>query len=422
MQISMYFLYNLLYILALSFIFPLHLLKRPPHLRGRWLKERFGFVPMRIIDPSWQGERYNHRPTIWIHVVSVGESISARPLIKRLMEQANVIVSTVTDTGQKIVRDFITERERCIYLPFDTPFAVKRVVSRMRPDLLVIMEAELWPNLLRIVKGFGTPVLIVNGRISNRSFFGYQKIRFFMKYLLMMVDYYCMQTDGDAERIIALGAPEKRVCVTGNLKFDSIPTEEEIPLWCKDLSRPIIIAGSTHKGEEEIILNTFYTIKKDFKEATLIIAPRHPERFREVEDGLLKRRKLEFGKRSNGSYKDKEIILLDTIGELFSVYGCADLCIIGGSLVPKGGHNLFEPAYWAKPIVCGPHMENFPLASDFFRNNAAVMVRRDNIDKVLIKILSDKSTAEEMGRGARELYIKNRGATSKTLEVVNRFV
>jgi 3-deoxy-D-manno-octulosonic-acid transferase len=266
MQISMYFLYNLLYILALSFLFPLHLLKRPPHLRGRWLKERFGFVPMRMIDPSWQGERYNHRPTIWIHVVSVGESISARPLIKRLMEQANVIVSTVTDTGQKIVRDFITERERCIYLPFDTPFAVKRVVSRMRPDLLVIMETELWPNLLRIVKGFGTPVLIVNGRISNRSFFGYQKIRFFMKYLLMMVDYYCMQTDGDAERIIALGAPEKRVCVTGNLKFDSIPTEEGIPLWCKELSRPIIIAGSTHKGEEEIILNTFYTIKKDFKE------------------------------------------------------------------------------------------------------------------------------------------------------------
>ncbi len=416
----MYLLYSLLYMLALPFILPLHLLKRPSRLRGRWLKERFGFVPPGA-EPSGQRQRYNDRPTIWIHAVSVGEAIAARPLIRRLREKANVVVSTVTDTGQKVTMDFITDEEGCIYIPFDIPSAVKRTVNRIRPDLLVIMETELWPNLLRIVKNAGIPVLIVNGRISDRSFWGYQKIGFFMKNLLGMVDYCCMQTEGDAKRVIALGAHDRRVCVTGNLKFDSIPPEE-IPLWCKGLGRPIIIAGSTHEGEEEVVLNAFYAIKKDFKGATLIIAPRHPERFRKIEEELFKKRKIDFGRRSDGSCKDKEIILLDTIGELSSVYGCADLCIIGGSLVPKGGHNLFEPAYWAKPIVCGPHMENFPLAAVFFKNRAAVMVKADNIGKVLVEILSDMTIAEEMGKNARELYLKNTGAVLKTLEVINKLL
>ncbi|HDH02298.1 MAG TPA: 3-deoxy-D-manno-octulosonic acid transferase, partial [Nitrospirae bacterium] len=269
--------YNLLYIFSLTLLLPVHLLKRPPHLRGRWLKERFGFVPLRL---THKGGR--KRPAVWIHAVSVGEAMAARPLIERLRTGADIIVSTVTDTGQKVVRDFITEDEACIYVPFDNSSAIKKTAARIRPDMLVIMETELWPNLLKTIKSEGIPIVIVNGRISDGSFSGYRKIGFFMKGMLGMVDFFCMQTIRDAEKIIALGAPEEKVLVTGNLKFDITPPADILP-WCEDLGRPVIVAGSTHEGEEEIILDAFNSIKRNFSGASLIIAPRHPERFAEVE-------------------------------------------------------------------------------------------------------------------------------------------
>jgi 3-deoxy-D-manno-octulosonic-acid transferase len=403
--------YNLLYIFSLTLVLPVHLLKRPSHLRGRWLKERFGFVPLRL---TRKGD--GKRPAIWIHAVSVGEAIAARPLIERLRARADIIVSTVTDTGQKVVRDFITDDEACIYVPFDTPSAIKKTTGRIRPDMLVIMETELWPNLLKTIKSEGIPILIVNGRISDGSFSGYRKIGFFMKGMLGMVDFFCMQTIRDAEKIMALGAPEEKVRVTGNLKFDITPPAD-IPAWCKELSRPVIVAGSTHEGEEEIILHAFDGIKRSFSGATLVIAPRHPERFAEVER-LLRERGSGFAKKSDGFVRGKDVVLLDTIGELSSVYGCADVCIIGGSLIPKGGHNLFEPAYWAKPVVCGPHMENFPLAREFFKQGAAVEAGAEDIDRVLQDILSDPVRAKDMGRRAKDLYFKNSGALLKTLEVI----
>jgi len=407
--------YTLLYIFSLTLVLPVHLLKRPSHLRGRWLRERFGFVPSGL---TRKGGR--KRPVVWIHAVSVGEAMAARPLIERLRGGADIIVSTVTDTGQKVVRDFIAEDEACIYVPFDKPSAIKRTSARIRPDMLVIMETELWPNLLKTIKSEGIPVLIVNGRISDGSFSGYRKILFFMKGMLGMVDFFCMQTLRDAEKIMALGAPEEKVLVTGNLKFDITPPAD-IPAWCKKLGSPVIVAGSTHEGEEEIILDAFDAIKRKFSGATLVIAPRHPERFGEVEK-LLRERGAGFAKKSGGAVRGKEIVLLDTIGELSSVYGCADVCIIGGSLIPRGGHNLFEPAYWAKPVVCGPHMENFPLAREFFREGAAVEAGAEDIDRVVEDILSDAVRAEEMGRRAKDLYIKNSGAVLKTLEVIGRLL
>ncbi|MEC4684264.1 MAG: 3-deoxy-D-manno-octulosonic acid transferase [Nitrospirota bacterium] len=407
--------YNLFYTFSLTLLLPVHLLKRPPHLRGRWLKERFGFVPLRL---TRKGGR--KRPAVWIHAVSVGEAMAARPLIERLRAVADIIVSTVTDTGQKVVQDFITDDEACIYVPFDNPSAIKKTAARIRPDMLVIMETELWPNLLETIKSEGIPIVIVNGRISDGSFSGYRKIGFFMKGMLGMVDFFCMQTARDAEKIMVLGAPEEKVLVTGNLKFDITPPAE-IPAWCKDLGRPVIVAGSTHEGEEEIILDAFNAVKESFSGATLVIAPRHPERFAEVER-LLGERRADFAKKSDASLRGKEVVLLDTIGELSSVYGCADVCIIGGSLIPRGGHNLFEPAYWAKPVVCGPHMENFPLAREFFKEGAAVEAGANDIDRVLQSILSDAVRAKDMGRRAKDLYIKNSGAVLKTLEVIDRLL
>jgi len=407
--------YSLFYASSLPLVLPVHLLKRPSHLRGRWLKERLGFVPERPHHGKTGG-----RPLIWIHAVSVGEAVAARPLIERLRKGADIVVSTVTDTGRKVVRDFISAEEGCVYVPLDIPFAIRKAAGRIRPDILVIMETELWPNLIRVVRSKGIPVLIANGRISDASFSGYRRIGFFVRDMLRMVDRFCMQTERDAERITALGAPEKRVQVTGNLKFDITPPAD-VPAWCKGLCRPVIVAGSTHEGEEEIILNAFNSIKGDFPEATLIVAPRHPERFSEVER-LLSGKGSAFVRRSRGSVRGRDVILLDTIGELASVYGCADICIIGGSLVPKGGHNLFEPASWAKPVVCGPYMENFPLAREFLNDGAAAEAGVDNVDKVLKDILSDAVRAREMGRRAKELYFKNAGAVLKTLEVINRLL
>ncbi len=404
--------YSLLYIFSLALLLPVHLLKRPPGLRARWLRERFGFVPSRVTS---KGD--GKRPAVWIHAVSVGEAMAARPLIERLRAGTDIIVSTVTDTGQKVVRDFISDDEACIYVPFDNPAAVKKTAARIRPDMLVIMETELWPNLLETIRSEGIPIVIVNGRISDGSFSGYRKIGFFMKGMLGMVDFFCMQTLRDAEKITALGASEEKVLVTGNLKFDITPPAD-IPPWCEDLGMPVIVAGSTHEGEEEIILDAFNSIKESFSGATLVIAPRHPERFAEVE-GLLRERGYDFARKSDAPVRGKGIVLLDTIGELSSVYGCADVCIIGGSLIPRGGHNLFEPAYWSKPVVCGPHMENFPLARDFFKEGAAVEAGADDIDRVLQDILSDPVRAGDMGRRAKAMYIKNSGAVLKTLEVIN---
>ncbi|NOZ25681.1 MAG: 3-deoxy-D-manno-octulosonic acid transferase [Nitrospirae bacterium] len=407
--------YTLCYVSGLTLLMPVQLMKRPKRLRGRWLRERFGLVP----HGPGRGDA-GKRPLIWIHAVSVGEAMAARPLMERLRSRADVVVSTVTDTGQKVVRDFMTSGEACIYVPFDIPTAVGKTLSRLRPDMLVIMETELWPNLIRTVSAEGIPVLIANGRISDASFSGYARIRFFVRDMLGMVDSFCMQTERDAERIIALGAPEKRVRVTGNLKFDITPPAD-LPRWCKDLGRPVIVAGSTHEGEEEMILEAFKSIKGVFKEATLVVAPRHPERFPEVEN-LLREGGASFARRSEGGGCGKDVVLLDTIGELASVYGCADVCIIGGSLVPKGGHNLFEAASWAKPVVCGPYMENFPLAREFLSGGAAVEAAPGSIGEVLLELLSDAARAGEIGRRARELYFRNSGAVLKTVDEIERLL
>ncbi len=408
----MLFLYSLLYYIAIVFVLPYHYLRRPSELRRRWLRERLGYVPKRTGG--------NDRPLFWIHAVSVGEAIAARPLIREISKDADIVITTVTDTGQKVVRDFVEDRASVFYAPFDTIGAVKRFIQRQRPKLLLIMETELWPNLVTIARKYSLSVMIVNGRISEHSFRGYRKIRFFMKTILEKIDLFCMQTKTDAERIINIGAPRERTCHVGNMKFEVEPPDE-IPQWCQKLSKPVIVAGSTHEGEEEIIINAFRKIKNDYPEATLVLAPRHPERFPLVE-ALLKREEINYGKRSEDDTSGRDIVILDTIGELASVYGAADICIIGGSFVPKGGHNLFEPAFWQKPIITGPYMDNFPLSEEFFQADAALLSEPQELETRIKELLRDVSRAETVGKKARQLYDANRGALKRTVELLKRLV
>lgn len=428
----MYFIYNILYFIVLVVILPYQYLKRPRALRGRWLRERCGnltnFAPFR------------KRP-IWIHSVSVGEVIASIPLLKGLKASypdREIVLSTVTDTGQKVAAEMAGDLARIIYVPFDTTMTVANTFGSIRPALFIIMETELWPATIKFLGRRGVPVILMNGRISDRSVKGYRKLRFFFGKVLNEVSFFCMQNQEYAERIISLGADEKKVRAIGNFKFDTRPVSP-VPEWTKLLDGPVIIAGSTHRTEEDIVIDAYIRLLSDYPALNLIIAPRHPERFREVEE-ILKRRAINYVKRSeidrgeavphphdnDRAYRDtplqNTVVLLDVMGELSSVYGAADIAVMGGSFIEHGGQNPLEPAFWGKAIVCGPHMENFPFIDEFYRNGAAAEAERDDLYAILKDILDSPERMQRMGQLANELYGKNAGATAKAIETASRFL
>jgi len=260
--------YSFLYSIALFFILPFQYKKRPKDLRQRWLREKFGtfnFSLFSLSEPAAAG----NSSLIWIHAVSVGEVIASLPLLQRLKDRypsAILVLSTITDTGQKIAMGKAPEGTKVIYLPFDLKFILKRTLKNIQPNLFITLETELWPNLLATLKQHKIPAVVMNGRISDDSFKGYKRIKFFMRGIIGNVDLFCMQDAVYAERIKELGAPEDRIRVLGSFKFDTLPSLH-IPEWTKLLSHPVIIAGSTHRGEEELILASFTKLKKDFPEA-----------------------------------------------------------------------------------------------------------------------------------------------------------
>ncbi len=435
----MYFLYTLLYYAILVFILPFQYLKRPKKLKKRWLREKFGFIKGGLGG------------IIWIHAVSVGEVMAAIPLLKKLREKypsKSLMLSTITDTGQKVARERVPEGTMVFYLPFDIPIILKRVFERMRPELLITIETELWPNLFRISRQYGIPVILLNGRISEKSFKGYKKASFFMKEVLSNVALFCMQSEMDAERISSIGVNEGRIKVLGNFKFDIKPPSK-IPEWSERMKGPVLIAGSTHEGEEEFLISVYMKLKKDFTDLNFILAPRHPERFKNVED-LLRSKGVSFIKRSalstsnptlpplvkggEGGFSELRtpnselqsfkgiVILLDTVGELSAVYGISDIAIIGKSFKGYGGQNPLEPAYWGKPIVCGLHMENFPFIKDFYREGAAFEVDEDGLYSKLRELLLLPEKAKETGLKAQQLYKKNTGAVDRAIEVIAGYI
>jgi len=416
----LYFLYTIIYTLALSVLLPFEYLKRQSHIRKRWLVERAGFFGNHPV--------MDKKHCLWIHAVSVGEVISSVSFVQKFRAQypdSDIIVSTVTDTGQKVAAERLSDIAQIIYMPFDIPFFIRKTIDFFNPSLFIIMETELWPNIIKELKKRGIPVILINGRISEKSFNGYLKLRFFMKHVLQNIDRFCVQNEIYAERIIKLGAIPDNVRVTGNFKFDTRPPAG-LPDWAKLLNGRVIIAGSTHEPEEEIILDAYMKLKKDFPDIILILAPRHPERFKEVED-LVKSKGVTYARRSDlhttiHPVIESGVVILDAIGELAAVYGACDIAVIGGSFIKHGGQNPLEPAYWSKSIICGASMENFPFIEEFYSENAALKTDRYGLYSCLKELLQSPDRISAMGEKARKLYEKNSGATDRALDDIKEFL
>jgi 3-deoxy-D-manno-octulosonic-acid transferase len=416
----MFQIYNILSFIALVIYFPLLLFKKGPENKSVFLRERLGLSGYTNAD-------------LWFHAVSVGEVKASMRFLQALKKEypdIKIVLSTITYTGQKIARESFSGAERVMYMPWDTGLCISRAVRNIRPKLFITVETELWPALFRILDKYGTYIVVLNGRLSGRSFKGYKRIRFFMKEVLSRVNYFYMQGRGDVERIIALGAESEKVGFMGNFKYDiSLDDHTERALWADTLKGRILVAGSTHKGEDEIVLEAFELIRRNIGDLKLILAPRHPERFGDVEK-ILKGRKLSFIRRSQippdksrGQVcgEDPDIILLDTVGELSQAYSKADVVFVGGSLMQYGGHNILEPSYWGKPVVFGPFMDNFPMASEFLKDGAAVEVKTAKDMAIKIEdILKNTRKAEQLGQKAKALLEANRGALERALNLVRR--
>ena len=404
------------------------------------LGQRLGFLPNMPPDALNEKRGSGLRPTVWIHAVSVGEALAAKPLIASLkanFPQYRLIVSTTTATGQTVARSRLTEADWVCYFPFDWGFSVRRALDAIRPRAVILMESELWLNFLSECEAREVPVIVANGRVSDRSFARSRKFGFFVRRLYVLVTRFAMQSRLDAERAIELGAPAGRVAVAGNLKFDigdahdSPKVVDAAKTFALD-SAPLVIAGSTTEGEEEMVLDAFEGLRKEgvFGRVRLLVAPRHPERF-DVVARSLKSSRLRATRRSSpeGGF-DADVILLDTVGELAALYRFASVVFVGGSLAPKGGHNILEPALYAKPIVVGPHMENFrEIATEFLRRGALLQLRSADpraltaeLRDALARLLGDKDYAETLGSNARRAIDENRGATARTVEIVAEYL
>ena len=416
----MLLLYNFFSAISLLMYFPWLLLKKGPKDRQTYLSERLGI------------SRYTDTD-IWVHAVSVGEVMACLPFLRRLKEEfpeKKIVFSTTTYTGQKIAREKFPEADRIMYMPWDTGLCVKKVVRELRPKIFITVETELWPVLFQTLRNSGSYIVLLNGRISYESFKGYKRIKTFMKAVLSNLDYLYMQGKGDAERIISIGAKPEKVGIMGNFKFDvELHEPQNFAMWLNSLDGKVLVAGSTHKGEEEIIIDAYEAIKKTTSDLKLVLAPRHPQRFKEVAE-ILEKRGLNYIRRSEinqGSgvrgQRLYDIILLDSIGELPQTFSRATITFIGGSLFPLGGHNILEPAYWGNPIIFGPHMDNFPIASDFLKEGAALMVKDSRDIAATVKdLLMNTEKAKQMGQKAKSIIDSNTGAVEKALGLVRGFL
>lgn len=412
----MFWVYTILYSIALFFLLPFELFKRPSALRRRWFSERLGFI-----------SAFEAQKSIMIHAVSVGEVIASEPLIKRLKAdypQLNIVISTVTDTGQKVAGERLGSLAKIIYVPFDLPCAVSRTLDAVSPQLFLVMETELWPNLIKSLHDRSIPTALINGRISEKSFRGYCKLGFFFRPLLRMIPLFCVQTREYAERIKALGALPQSVVVTGNLKFEMKPSASA-PEWTAKLKGLTIIGGSTHATEEQLLLEAYRLLLQKHPGINLILAPRHPERFDEVAQ-LAKASGLRYVRRSaiDSGYADISgmVVILDVMGELSRLYAACNIAVMGGSYIEHGGQNLLEPAYYSKAVVCGPHMENFPFAKDFYAEGAALRTERSTLAEMLDRLISSPDTIRSMGSKAKELCERNSGALDRTMDELRRYL
>ncbi len=428
-----YLLYNLLLLISALFLVPYYLLLGLRYGKSRrGIRERLGFYsPEQLI--AIQSKR-----TIWIHAVSVGETRAAMPLIRQLHQkypEFQILLTNVTETGHAIAQT-VEEIDLCLFFPFDFSTVVHKALTTINPELIIIVETELWPNFIRQAHMSNIPLILVNGRISDRSFPRYRFIRFLFQPILERFSALCMQSQIDAERIAVLGAPDNRVENTGNLKFDYElieVTEQQVRQRKERYRLPeqtaVFVAGSTHSGEEKQLLEAYRQILAQTEQnLVLVLIPRRPERKREV-IALLKELKFQYQLRSSLREEDNflssgDVLLVDTLGEVLDLYSIADLVFVGGSLVPIGGHNLLEAALLAKPVIFGPHIQNFKeISAKMIRSGAGVKVADQQVlVRQSIALLSDPVRCRAMGEAGRSLIAGNAGTTERTMRHITKFL
>jgi 3-deoxy-D-manno-octulosonic-acid transferase len=416
---------TLVVLIALSPYFLYQALRHKKYVGS--LRQRLGYLPVAL---NLDGE-----PSIWIHAVSVGEVLSTRPLIDELRKrypQLRLYLSTTTRSGQQLAQRSVPDVDGIFYFPFDWAFTVRRTLSIVNPKLFVMVENEIWPTLLRECRRRGVRTVVVNGRISGKSFPRYRVVRPFFRRVLAEVDRFCVQGEETAGRLVALGAERSRITITGSMKFDALHATplpgrgaaRVLRFFRMSTGRAVLIGGSTTRGEEAAVIHAFNRVRTTSGggNVLLVIAPRHPERFDEVER-LCKSEGLSTMRRSELPIDAEprcDAVILDTLGELAHLYQVATVVFVGGSLVPAGGHNILEPALYGKPVVFGPHMENFKeIADTFLSNRAALQVHNPReLETAIVALMGDPVRRARLGAAARALVDANRGANDRTLAVI----
>ena len=434
----MYLIYS--FLLTLGFLILLPRFAIDAFRSGKYITgigERLGKIPEP--DPT-------RGPVIWLHCVSVGETEAARPLVRALRERLpghQLVISTTTVTGQQVARQaFSREAAAIFYFPIDWSWTVRRVLRALHPSAVLIMETELWPNLLRECKRRSIPVALINGRISPKSYRRYQRIRGFMRQVFEGLAVALMQSDEDAKRIAKLGLPAVRIRTLGNLKFDNVDLPADPSTVALDLhqrfnvnaARPLIVAASTHSPEESLVIQAFKTIRKTpkGKESRLLIAPRHPERFEQVAK-IITDSGFTWARRSAppaSSDAASEIILLDSIGELRSTFQLAQIAFIGGSIIPHGGQNVLEPAAHGVCVITGAHTQNFAaiiralLAAEALIQLPPVSLVEApaKLADAFAELLADEAKRKAVGARAQHICAQSRGATDRAIEIIAELV
>ncbi|TNE97448.1 MAG: 3-deoxy-D-manno-octulosonic acid transferase [Gammaproteobacteria bacterium] len=386
--------------------------RRAPELRRNW-QERLGMV-----SPA-------EGAVVWVHAVSVGETIAAGPMVRRLLARnpgITILMTAMTDTGLAQAQKMFGNQVRYAYAPYDTPGAIRRFLNRAQPKILVIMETEIWPNMIRQCRNLKVPVFLINARLSERSARGYERVKGLAAPIMKSISWVAAQAEKDAERFRRIGVAPDKVDVTGSVKFDvDIPEsvrQASIDLRERLMGRPVWVAGSTHGGEDAQLLAAHKKVLKVHPQALLVIVPRHPERFEPVAEKVVKAG-LSLARRSRGDDPSEAAVYLgDTMGELMMLYGASDMAFVGGSLIERGGHNPLEPAAWGIPVFSGPHVFNFETIYQRLLNDSGVklVADSDELSNHVTQLFENEAERQAIGSRALSVVEKNRGALDRVVD------
>ncbi len=413
--------YNILIFIVICLLFPYFFIRA--YLTGKdkhGLYQRIGFIPKEVLDK---------KNVIWFHCVSAGEAKVAVPVIEKFLKNKKIAVSVGTETGYRMMREHFGDKITLFYMPVDFILPLIRIFKLLNPKALIIVETEIWPQLIRLAYKKNIPTILINGRIPPKDYKTYRMFRFLFKYIFKMYKELLVTSEVEKENFSDCGANEKKIRVYGNIKFDVYDPQKEQNqridrikklFKTKSNNKKNIVIGSTHPKEEEII---FDQIKNIIGDVNILLAPRHLDRISEIEQ-IMENKKLNYSKRSSGNIDwEKDIILWDTMGELDILYKFSDIVLVGGSWIDQGGHNIIEPAIWGKPIIVGPYMYNFQEIYDYFYSrNAIIKAEKSEIYDKINKLINNKEKIEKYSKNALKCIEDNRGAVKKYVKKIKKYL